>query len=112
MDCCSGNPRRYLNVTDIAATLEAKQAGLAAALHGLHAFTGCDFTGSFYRKGKVKPLEVLEKDNSEDFIRFFQSLTKREEPDQKIAESYVCSLHSMVLENVDEARHQKVIQMT
>ena len=53
------------------------QAGLATALPGLHAFTGCDFIASFYRKGKVKPLEVLENDNSGDFIRFFQILTKQ-----------------------------------
>ena len=113
MDCCSGNQRRYLNVTAIAATLEEKQAGLAAALPGLHAFTGCDFTASFFRKGKVKPFEVLEKDNSGEFIQFFQSLTKREEPDNKIAESYVCSLYGMAaLSDVDEARYQKVIRMT
>lgn len=48
MDCCSGNERRYLNVTTIAASLEKKQADLAAALSGLHAFTGCDLTASFF----------------------------------------------------------------
>ena len=55
MDCCSGKEQRYLNVTTITATLEEKHAGLAAALPGLHTFTGCDFTASFFRKGKVNP---------------------------------------------------------
>ena len=74
MDCCSGNERRYLNVTNIAATLEEKQAGFAAALPGLHAFTGCDFTALFFHKRKVKPYKILEKDITGTFIRFFQSL--------------------------------------
>ena len=59
MDCGSGNTRRYIDISSIATELEAKQPGLAAAQPGLHAFTGCDFTSAFYRKGKVKPFEIL-----------------------------------------------------
>ena len=113
MDCCSGNERRYLNVTTIVATLEEKQAGLAAALPGLHAFTGCDFTASFFRKGKIKPYEILEKDTTGTFISFFQSLTLRDEPDQKIADAYVCSLYGMDdVKDVDEGRYKKIVRMT
>ncbi|KAK4318061.1 hypothetical protein Pmani_010908 [Petrolisthes manimaculis] len=62
MDCGSGNSRRYINVTNIVNVLEERQPGLSRALLGYHAFTGCDFTSSFYRKGKLKPLEIIEKD--------------------------------------------------
>ena len=57
----SGNSRRHIDVSIIANVLEAKQKGLAAAMPGSHAFTGFDFTTAFYRKRKIKPREVLEK---------------------------------------------------
>ena len=50
-----------IDVSSIATALESKQKGLAAAMPGHHAFTGSDFTTAFYRKGKIKPLEVLER---------------------------------------------------
>ncbi len=49
MDCGQGNSRRYINVTNIAQVLEEHQIGLARALPGFHAFTGCDFTSAFFR---------------------------------------------------------------
>lgn len=113
MDCGSGNKRRYIDVSDIATSLEAKQKGLAAAMPGLHAFTGSDFTTSFYRKGKVKPLEVLEKDQDGTLIEFFCKLSSKEDPDQSKAEEFICSLYGIKgLKNVNEARHTKLCQMT
>ena len=47
MDCGMGNSRRYINVTNIADVLEERRPGLARALPGYHAFTGCDFTSAF-----------------------------------------------------------------
>ena len=32
------------------------------ALPAYHAVTGCDYTASFSRKGKIRPLKLLEKD--------------------------------------------------
>lgn len=49
MDCGSGNSRRYIDVSNIVDVLEERKAGLSRALPGYHAFTGCDFTSSFYR---------------------------------------------------------------
>ena len=72
-------------------TLEIKQVGLAAGLPGLHTFAGCDFTAAFYKRGKSKLLDVLAKDNDGKLIKFFQDLTSREEPNQELAEEYVCS---------------------
>ena len=71
MDSGSGNSRRYIDITKIVLALEEKQNGLSAAMPGLHAFTGSDVTSSFYRKGKVKPYELLEKDNEGTHIQFF-----------------------------------------
>ena len=35
---------------------------ICAALPGFHAFTGCDYTTAFIRKGKVRPYDWLVKD--------------------------------------------------
>ncbi|XP_041362193.1 uncharacterized protein LOC121378189 [Gigantopelta aegis] len=111
MDCGSGNNRRYIDVSCIAAALEAKQDGLAAAMPGLHAFTGCNYTAAFYRK--VKPLEILEKDAEGTFIEFFDSMTSREEPNQMKAEEFVCSLYGVKdVKDVNEARYAKLLLMT
>ena len=63
MDCGLDNNRRFIHVTAIAMTLEATKLGLAAASPGIHAFTGSDYTAVFNRKGKVRPFELLLKDN-------------------------------------------------
>ena len=68
IDCGSGNDRRHSDISGIALALESKEKSLTAALPGLHSFTGCDYTTAFYRKGKVKPLEILEKDSEGGLI--------------------------------------------
>ena len=50
MDCGSGNNRRYINITNIVYVLEERKPGLSRAMPGYHAFTGSDFTSSFYRQ--------------------------------------------------------------
>ena len=75
MDCGSGNSRRHTDVSIIANVLDAKDKGLAAAMPGLHAFTGSDFNTALYRNGKIKPLEVLEKDTEGTVIQFFSRLS-------------------------------------
>ena len=37
---------------------------LCKSLLGFHALTGCDYTASFNRKGKVKPFKMLQKNPS------------------------------------------------
>ena len=49
MDCGNGNTRRYIDVSNIIDTLEERNLGLAKAIPGCHAFTGCDFTAAFFR---------------------------------------------------------------
>ena len=93
--------------------MEEKQMALAAAMPGLHTFTGCDFTAAFYRQGKTKPLEMLEKYTEGTRVQFFSSMTSEEEPTHKKDEEFVCSLYGMKgdIKNVNEARYAKLCLM-
>lgn len=54
----SKNNRRYVSLTAV-----WKELGpdLCAALPAFHAFKGSDYASAFVRKGKVRPLQTLEK---------------------------------------------------
>ena len=52
--------RRYVDVTAIADSMGPK---MCAALPAFHAYTGCDYTAAFIRKGKKRPFALLEKDH-------------------------------------------------
>ena len=54
----SRNNQRYININQLHENLGEK---LCRTLPAYHALTGCDYTASFNRKGKVKPLKVLQK---------------------------------------------------
>jgi len=113
MDCGSGNSRPYIDVSRIATVLEEKQDGLATAIPALHAFTGCDFTAAFYRKGKVKPLEILENDTEGTFIELFSGMSSTDEPNHMKAEEFVCSLYGKKdVNDVNTARYSKLLLMT
>ena len=73
LDYGSGNHRRYIGVSELAAVLEEEQPGLTEVLIGLHALTGCDFTSCFFRKGKVRPFQWLEA--NPEHVTALQSLT-------------------------------------
>ena len=47
---------------------------LCNSLLGFHAFTGCDYTAAFYRRGKNRPFGLLEK--NEAFHHLFSSLSE------------------------------------
>ena len=114
MDCGSGNSRRYIDVSSIATTLESEQRGLAAAMPALHAFTGCDITAAFYRKGKLRPLDIVRKNVSNEMIEFFITLSNGGEPDKAKAEEFICAIYGMkgITKDVNEARYLKLLQMT
>ena len=95
MDCGKGNKRRHIDVTSVAFALEVKQTGLAAAMPGLHAFTGSDCTTPFYKKCKIKSLAILEKHWERKYIDFLRGLTSERQPDQSRAEDFICALYSM-----------------
>ena len=58
-DCGQGNNQRYIDINRIHVALEAEAAGFTNALIGLHAFTGTDYTASFYHKAKKTPFNLL-----------------------------------------------------
>ena len=114
MDCGSGNIRRHIDVSSIANALEEKQKELAAAIPGPHAFTCSDITTAFYRKGKIKPREILEKDTEGTLIQLISRIVSENQPDQSKAEKFTCSYYGMkgYVKDVNEARHVKLCQMT
>ena len=64
-------------VKEGASTAIAKKIGhdMCAALPGLHAFTGCDYTSSFVKAGKGRPFTLVEK--SHVFKRAFAGLAEQ-----------------------------------
>lgn len=68
----------------------------------------------FYRKGKVKPLEIVEKDDTGKFVNFFIRLGYLiSEEDFDTASEFVCTMYGQSrVQDVDEARHKKLIAMT
>ena len=63
------NTLRYVNMNQLH---QALGNSLCVLLPGFHAFTGSDHTASFNRKGKIRPLKLLER--SEDAIKAFSVL--------------------------------------
>ena len=66
-DTGTGDKRRLVNVQAVAKDLGDE---INLALVALHAFTGFDTISAFVRRGKVKPLTLLKKNNLSFFRRF------------------------------------------
>ena len=105
----SDNTRRYVHITALANHLGPI---LCKALPGYHAMTGCDYTSTFFRKGKVNPLKIAEKSalHLEGLGNIGESTTFVDT--DSLVEKYVCSLYGQrALSSVNEARvkifHQK-----
>lgn len=81
---------RYVNVTKIAAAIGS---GMCAALPGLHAFTGCDYTSAFARKGKSRPYAIVTK--SDKFQTAFASLSQAVPSEEiiQVLRDFVCVLY-------------------
>ena len=54
----SKNNLRYISINQL---FDQLGEPLYKAMPFYHAFTGCDYTSSFNRKGKIKPFKLLEK---------------------------------------------------
>jgi len=78
------------------------------SLAGFHAFTGCDTTSAFFRKGKKGPMKILEK-NSE-FVQYFKNNDTPNEIAASInpAERFVCHMYNLrSCKSVNEGRYRK-----
>ena len=67
-----------------------------------------------FRKGKTKPLELLEKDTTGDFVTFFIKLGQaHQDVDIDVASEFVCRMYAQSkTKDVNEARYNKIMQMT
>lgn len=94
MDVGVGNAQRYIDVTKL---YECLGKSLCNSLPGLHAFTGCDYNPAFFRKGKKRPLSILQ--SSKKYQKAFLNLGNLAECDSeevmKILEEFVCQLYNM-----------------
>ena len=63
------NTRRYVDVTKFSGELGRE---MCSALPAIHAFTGCDYTSAFLRKGKSRPVDIVER--SPRFMNAFKEL--------------------------------------
>ena len=79
---------------------------LCKALPFYYAFTGCDYTSSFNRKGKIKPFKLLEKNPELQDALLNLSYSEGISDDIKsIIESFVCQMYGRKKTNsVDQAR--------
>lgn len=79
---------------------------MCRSLPGFHAYTGCNYTASFLRKGKVKPFkellinpqiqQVFTNLNNIDEIGIFRSM--------EILQECTCTLYEISCNNVNDAR--------
>ena len=81
------NSREYLDVTKLSKCLTYVQA-----LPGIYAFTGNDYSPSFYKKGKTRPITVMNK--HEKFVNSFMALGDLPLTNEKnVIEGFTCHLH-------------------
>ena len=106
-DTGTGNKRRLINVKKVA---EAEGNDVCNILPALHAFTGCDTTSAFVRKGKTAPLKLLK--SQPDFLDAFLSLGRSSDVPHHIYEKlehFVCLLYNRrsTTKDVNVLRHAK-----
>ena len=97
------NTLRYVNVNKLHEVLGDR---LCRSLPFFHALTGSDYTASFSRKGKIRPLKILEKHPEIQDIFARMGFTEEIESEDMVAiEKFVCEMYGRKsLSKVDEAR--------
>lgn len=100
----TGNKRRMMNITSMAAELGSV---LTSSLIGLHTISGCDTTSSFYGHGKASVLKLAAGD--EDSCHLLKSLGDEWNITQELHESiakFVCRLYAQPTANsLTDARY-------
>ncbi|CAB4014755.1 Hypothetical predicted protein [Paramuricea clavata] len=105
----SGEHSRILSLDVISSSIPPE---LSSALPGLHAFTGCDYTSSFFGKGKAKALKLAR--SNEHFLQAFSEFGSTEEADHKAVttlDKFTCSLFGdSKAQTVNDARYNLFTQ--
>ena len=108
-DTGSGDKRRLINMKKV---LAENGTPFCKALLGFHAFTGCDTTSAFSRKGKLKPLKILKK--HDHFCLPIQQLGCFKNVPEYISdtlETFVCAMYGKPnYLSVNRLRHDLIIQ--
>ena len=105
MQLGNGNSTRIVNVTKIHQQLGTS---VAKAMPGLHSFTGCNFTPSFYRKGKTSSLkQIISVPEYQDAFMKLGDLDNLHSDDVfNVLDKFVCQLYGYKkMKKVDEVRH-------
>ena len=100
------NNLRYINVNQI---YEKVGELLSLSLPALHAFFGCDYLAAFSRKGKIRPLKLLEQnvDAQVAFSGLGKGKPDVDEDNVQAIEKFVCSVYGKKqLSSVNEVRFQ------
>ena len=68
----------------------------------------------YFRKGKIKPFGILEKNETDSFLKLFTSMGDRQaSTDIDVASEFVCRMYTLrKTGDVSEARYQKLMQMS
>ena len=107
-DTGTGDKRRLVNVQAVAKDLGDE---INLALVALHAFTGCDTTSAFVRRGKVKPLTLLKK--HPEFLSTFHALGSRVDIEDRVfkdLEKFTCLMYGSKLGDINSLRYEKFIE--
>lgn len=109
----TGNNLRYVDLTKIHAELGES---VCQSLPGFHAITGCDYNPALFRKGKLKPYQLLKKsiEFQKAFIKFGDSelIVNKDEQDNvfNIIQRFICNIYNVRnIIDVDAARLQMFI---
>ena len=100
----SNNSRRYINIGQIADSLGDR---LLDSLPGFHAITGSDATTAFMNKGKLRPYDLMVRNQSH--IHMLAELGTHESVPEHVhsgIEKFVCAMYGKAhMNNVDDVRY-------
>lgn len=98
----SNNSLRFIDINGLHSAIGET---FCKALPAYHAFTGCDYTASFSRKGKVMPLKILEKDLRAQHTFAAIGIMNMDENAYQVFEQFVCRMYGQKgVSSVDDAR--------
>ena len=86
------NNLRFINVNKIYSELGET---FCKALPAYHALTGCNYTESFFKKGKIRPFKLLQKDTDAQIVLSeLSTLKKVDENTISTIEGYVSKIYA------------------
>lgn len=99
---CNCNP---VEVYDIESIQSASDSIMRHLLF-VHAVTGCDTTSAFYKKGKVKALDIISSHEDWSILRVFTQPDSTHEDIQAAGESFILRLYGgFGVQSLNKLRH-------